>query len=73
MVTMWARRTWESEVQKHDIYEAYDFGSHVDAMNGHKDTPSVEMDADTTANGRKIVRMPRKRSKLQDQTVMETA
>ena len=51
---------------KHDVYEADGFGSLADATNGRRDAQSIEMDADTTANVRKIVRMPRKRSKLPD-------
>ena len=51
---------------KHDIYEVDGFGSLADTTNGHRDAQSVETDADMTANVQKIVRMPRKRSKLPD-------
>jgi len=51
---------------KHDVYEADGFGSLADMTNGHRDAQSIEMDADTTANVWKIIRMPRKRSKLPD-------
>ena len=51
---------------KHDIYEADGFGSLADATNVHRDAQSIKTNADMTANAQKIVRMPRRRSKLQD-------
>ena len=51
---------------KHNVYDADGIGSLADTMNGDRDVQSVETNADMTANAQKIVRMPRKRSKLQD-------
>ena len=65
MVMIWAPHTWELEVQNM-TYEADGFGSLADVMNGHRDAQSVETNADMTANAQKIIRMPQRRSKLQD-------
>ena len=51
---------------KHNVYEADGFGSLADVTNAHRDAQSVETNADTTANAQKIIRMPQRRSKLQD-------
>ena len=51
---------------KRDVKQTDGVGSHADTSSGHSDVPSVETDADTTANAPQIVRTPRKKIKPPD-------